>query len=83
MWDRRNCSRASSGANVGLTDGGYRWVDGLSRGVDNGTGSIMIAVLPTIIGVQLLLSVSNYDIANRFTRPIHEFIGDNIRRGSG
>lgn len=67
----------------GLIYGGYRWLGGLSRGVPTETGAIMIAVLPTIIGVQLLLSALNYDIANRFTRPIHEFIGDNIRRGNG
>ena len=66
----------------GLLFGGYHWAAGLASGRPTETGVIMIAVLPTIIGVQLLLAVLNYDIANRFTRPIYEFIWDDTR-GAG
>jgi glycosyltransferase involved in cell wall biosynthesis len=58
----------------GLLYGIQRWVLGQISGVSTETGEIMIAVLPTVVGVQLLLSALNYDIAGRFTQPIHEFL---------
>ncbi len=59
----------------GVLYGLCHWFAGLATGRPSETGVIMIAVLPTIVGVQLLLSAINYDIANRFTRPIHPMLG--------
>lgn len=54
----------------GLVFGAMRWVDSSSSGIVASTGAVMIAVLPIVIGVQLLLSALGYDIANRPTIPL-------------
>ena len=48
----------------GITWGGIHWLDSISTGNTATTGTIMIAVLPIILGFQLLLSFLTFDITN-------------------
>ncbi|MEI7488731.1 MAG: glycosyltransferase family 2 protein, partial [Chryseobacterium sp.] len=54
----------------GVAFGLYRWGEGIVMGHANTTGTVMIAVLPIILGFQLLMSFLNYDVANQPRRPI-------------
>lgn len=56
----------------GLIYGVWNWIDFSSRGVTTPTGTVMLAVLPIVIGVQLLLSFLSYDIENVPRRVIHK-----------
>lgn len=56
----------------GVIYGGCNWMDSSARGMETPTGTIMIAVLPIIIGVQFLLSFLSYDIENVPRRVIHK-----------
>lgn len=55
----------------GLIYGGFHWVSSTQDGIATPTGTVMLAVLPIVIGVQLLLSFLSYDIENVPRRCIH------------
>jgi glycosyltransferase involved in cell wall biosynthesis len=62
-------------AGLGLLFGGagfgaWKWAVALSTGVPTPLGTIMLAVLPILVGVQLLLAFLAYDIANVPRRPV-------------
>lgn len=48
----------------GLIYGGINWSTHVKEGISTPNGTIMIAVLPIILGFQLLLSFVNFDINN-------------------
>jgi glycosyltransferase involved in cell wall biosynthesis len=48
------------GAGFGL----YRWLVGISRNVVNTTGTVMLSVLPLILGVQFILQAISIDISS-------------------
>lgn len=50
--------------------GVWHWVNSSSSGQVASTGTVMIAVLPIVIGVQLLLSAISYDITHRPSTPL-------------
>jgi len=54
----------------GLIFGVYHWIDSVARNVLTPTGTIMLAVLPLILGFQLLLQALVLDIQNRPQRPL-------------
>jgi dolichol-phosphate mannosyltransferase len=51
--------------------GGVRWAESVSSGIAAPVGSIMLAVLPVLVGIQLLLAFLGFDIASTPRRPIH------------
>lgn len=55
------------GAWVGLAS----WVQSSAAGIAATPGTVMLAALPLIVGLQLLLSALNYDIENQPDTPIH------------
>lgn len=55
----------------GLIYGGIHWVEAVSHGVATPLGTIMLAALPTMLGLQLLLAFIGYDVAAVPRRPIH------------
>jgi glycosyltransferase involved in cell wall biosynthesis len=55
----------------GLIWGVWHWALASQAGVAATTGTVMIAVLPIIVGVQLLLQALTLDIANVPSEPIH------------
>lgn len=57
-----------SGASFGL----YHWVNSLSAGVVTPAGTVMLAALPILMGLQLILAFLAYDIALVPSRPFHQ-----------
>jgi dolichol-phosphate mannosyltransferase len=55
----------------GLIYGGIHWAEAVSNGVATPLGTIMLAALPTMLGLQLLLAFIGYDVAAVPRRPIH------------
>jgi dolichol-phosphate mannosyltransferase len=54
--------------------GVYNWVRNAHLGLTTPTGTIMLSVVPIIIGIQLILSFLSYDIANTPNRSQHKFL---------
>ena len=63
----------------GFVYGLIHWIEAAQTGIATPAGTIMLAALPIILGLQLSLSALGYDIANQPTVPIHVFLDD----GSG
>jgi glycosyltransferase involved in cell wall biosynthesis len=63
----------------GTTFGAYQWRLGLILDRAATTGTVMIAALPIIVGVQLLLSFLNYDIASVPRTAIHPMLPGDAR----
>lgn len=57
------------GVGVGL--GARSWIYSIESGISTPTGTIMLAVLPIIVGINLLLSFINYDIISCPQRVMH------------
>ena len=60
----------------GVVFGGYHWIQGITTGVAAPLGTIMLAALPTMLGLQLLLAFVAFDVANVPRRPIHVDLAD-------
>ncbi len=48
----------------GIIFGSYHWIQGTTQGVENPAGTIMLAALPVILGIQFLLQAISIDIDN-------------------
>ena len=55
----------------GVVFGALQWSHALQTGVLTPTGTVMLAALPTLLGLQLLLAFVAFDVANVPRRPIH------------
>jgi len=55
----------------GLIFGVLHWIDSLSTGQAASAGTVMLAALPLLVGIQLVISFLNYDIQSVPRRPIH------------
>jgi glycosyltransferase involved in cell wall biosynthesis len=64
------------GAWVGVT----RWIDGYLHGVPQTSGTVMLAALPVIVGMQLLLAFLSYDLSNVPRDVLHRRLADPSRR---
>lgn len=58
----------------GLIFGAYHWVESVQTGITATTGTVMLAALPVILGVQLLLSFLAFDIGSTPNLPIHRLL---------
>ncbi len=56
--------------------GVYHWVESARRGVATPTGTVMLAVLPIILGVQCLLQAIVLDVQSVPSEPVH---GETVR----
>jgi len=54
--------------------GGYHWVRSANEGIATPTGTIMIAAVSLLMGLQFVLSFLQYDIASVPHRPIHRLL---------
>jgi glycosyltransferase involved in cell wall biosynthesis len=52
--------------------GFYHWVNSLQTGATTPAGTVMLAALPVLMGVQLILAFLAYDIASVPRRPFHK-----------
>jgi len=55
----------------GVAFGGYHWVLGTTTGSLSSSGTVMLAALPVIVGVQLVLAFLSYDLQNVPTQVLH------------
>lgn len=55
----------------GTTFGVVKWIESARTGDAATTGTVMLASLPVLVGVQLLLAFASYDMASVPARPIH------------
>jgi glycosyltransferase involved in cell wall biosynthesis len=62
----------------GLSFGIYNWIHFVQMGIGAPTGTIMLAVLPIILGIQFLLQAVILDIQNVPTRPLQRGARSNI-----
>lgn len=58
----------------GAAFGAYQWQHHASLGIFASAGTVLLSVLPLLVGVQLLLSFLGYDIGNVPKRPVHPFL---------
>lgn len=58
----------------GLVFGLYHWIDSYRRAILTPTGTVMLAVLPLILGFQLLLQALVLDVQNAPRRPLQAHI---------
>ncbi|MCL7715266.1 glycosyltransferase family 2 protein [Stenotrophomonas mori] len=62
---------------LGGTAFGLRhWIGSSDSGVPATAGTVMLAALPIIIGVQMLLSWLNFDVAAEPRTPVHTLLGN-------
>lgn len=60
---------------AGTTFGIFRWIASDTSGVPATAGTVMAAALPIILGMQMLLSWLNFDVASEPRQPVHRLLG--------
>lgn len=60
----------------GLVFGIWRWCDSIAESVPSTAGTVMLAALPLILGVQLMLSWLHFDVAAEPRHPVHPLLHD-------
>ncbi|MEM9207923.1 MAG: glycosyltransferase family 2 protein [Pseudomonadota bacterium] len=58
----------------GVAFGANRWLLSIESGVAATTGTVMVALLPVVLGAQLLLFAMQYDVANEPKDAIHPYL---------
>ena len=58
----------------GIFFGGYHWFDSLGRGTATPAGTVMLAAIPLLMGLQFVLAFLAYDIASVPRRILHRKI---------
>ena len=56
----------------GVIFGGYHWISSSHKGMLASPGTVMLAGMSLLIGIQLILAFLAYDIASVPTQPIHD-----------
>ena len=49
---------------AGAVFGGIHWVQSMTTGQPASSGTVMLAALPLIIGIQFLIAFLHYDVSN-------------------
>lgn len=60
----------------GTSYGAYHWWQSIATGQGAPTGTIMLAAMPVLVGLQLVLAFLAYDIASVPRHPISDRLGD-------
>lgn len=58
----------------------WTWAAAVHTGVPTPLGTIMLAALPTLVGLQMLLAFVGYDVAQQPQQAIHPLLPDPARR---
>jgi len=58
-----------------LVFGVAQWIDSVQNASNASAGTVMLAALPLIVGLQLTLSALHFDIQNQPKTPLHRLIG--------
>ena len=64
----------------GVVFGGWHWIQNANAGTATPIGTVMLAALTTLMGLQFVLAFFAYDIAAVPQRPIHPRLAMGIRR---
>lgn len=56
---------------LGSLFGALRWAEGVAAGVPETAGTVMLAALPIILGLQMLLAAFGHDVASVPRQPVH------------
>ena len=67
----------------GVIFGGVSWINAVIGNRATPLGTIMLAALPVLLGIQFLLAFLGFDIANVPRRPIHNDLPDILREKKG
>jgi dolichol-phosphate mannosyltransferase len=67
----------------GCTFGLYKWIASATTGVPATTGTVMLAALPVILGIQFLLSFVAFDVAATPQHAIHPLLTASRRGQAG
>ena len=59
----------------GLWIGTTRWIEGSLRNVPQTSGTVMLAALPLLVGIQLVLAFLSYDLSNVPRDVLHRRLG--------
>jgi dolichol-phosphate mannosyltransferase len=59
-------------ATFGLVFGGWHWFQSIHDGIAASSGTVMLAALPSLMGLQLILAFVNYDVESVPRNAIHE-----------
>ena len=60
----------------GVVFGGLHWAQAMASGKATPLGTIMLAALPSLVGLQMLLAFVAFDVATVPRRPIHDDLPD-------
>lgn len=60
----------------GFSFGLYHWLHSINFGIATPTGTIMVSVLPIVVGIQLLLNFISFDIMSQPNEAIHILMED-------
>lgn len=66
---------------AGTLFGLYHWYSVAKAGATASTGTVMVAALPVILGMQFLIAAASYDVANVPKDPVHRRMQHLISRG--
>ncbi len=69
----------------GVIYGGYHWLSSSGLGVPTSAGTVMLAALPVLMGLQFIMAFLGYDIASIPRQPLHKRLRSRVaidRRGS-
>lgn len=66
---------------LGSTFGAFHWARSLATGIPATTGTVMVAVLPVLMGFQLLLAFLAYDFASVPKVPMSGRLGSRANQG--
>ncbi len=58
----------------GVAFGAVEWISSLTEHTPKPFGTVMLAALPVIVGLQLVLAFLNFDVVNVPTRPVSRFL---------
>jgi hypothetical protein len=58
----------------GIAFGIIKWIENINLNTSATAGTVMLAALPIIIGLQLLLSALSFDIDNKPSIPLHQLL---------
>ncbi len=66
----------------GVVFGGLHWLQAFQGAPYASAGTVMVAALPIIVGVQMLLSAINYDVLNVPTTPLQKLFAEHLHEPS-
>lgn len=55
----------------GISYGGFHWIKSAALGIETPAGTVMLAAMPILMGLQLVLAFIGYDVSTVPSRPIH------------